>query len=52
MSASVGDQFATEKRIATRSCQRVPPAQNVPSAWHAAITASVVASSSPKRNRT
>ena len=51
LTASVVAQLDTLIRIATRSCQRVPPHQQVPSCWRAAITRWVVCSS-PKATST
>src|SRR6185436_17461239 len=44
MSSRVVAMSLTERRMARGPCQVVPPAQHVPSAWTAAITASVTAS--------
>src|SRR6266700_1519489 len=51
-SASVVDQLDTEIRAAATPRQTVPPNQDVPSAWAAAMTRRVVSSESPKRTTT
>ena len=51
-SASVVDQFENDTRRTSRPPQRVPPSQQVPSRWIAAIAARLAASSPARRTST